>query len=139
MAAQGTPSQLTAKLSADQQPLGEALDELLRPLGLGFRVIDAQTLQITTRQAVAARPELEFYPLADLLAEGETGSSLMGKIRAQVAGGTWSDANGPGVLGFDKPSTCLLVLQSQPVQFELQALLERWRGERKKRPSNAPQ
>ncbi len=138
MTARGMPSQITATLKADGQPLHEALDALLRPLGLAFRVIDAATLEITTRQEIAARLELEFHPVGDLLTEGETPSSLMGKIRAQVAGGTWSEDSGPGVLAFDKASTCLLVLQSQPVQFELETLLERWRAERKKRQSDAP-
>jgi hypothetical protein len=133
MTTQGMPSQVTGRLKADQQPLGEALEELLRPLGLGFRLIDAGTLEISTRQDIAARLELEFYPVADLLTEGETAGSLMGKIRSQVAGGTWSDTKGPGLLGYDKPATCLLVLQSQPVQSDLQALLERWRSEKGER------
>jgi hypothetical protein len=134
MAARGLPSDVTAKLHADQLPFRKALDELLRPLGLGYRVLDAETLEISTRQDIAARLQLEFYPVGDLLTDGETAASLMEKIRADVAGGTWSEANGPGELGFDKPSTCLFVRQSQPVQFELQALLQRFRAGKQKPP-----
>jgi len=130
LGSEGVSSQAKGSLSAENQPLSEALDELLRPLGLAYRVVDADVLEITTRKALAARLELEFYPLGDLVSEGATVSSLTGKIKDQVAGATWSDAGGPGVLDFDEPSRCLIVLQSQPVQFELESLLDRWRAEK---------
>jgi hypothetical protein len=119
----GTSAKADATLSIRKQPLGTALSRLLEPLGLDYRVIDAETLQITTRKAVASRLELEFYLVADLLAKGETGPALIERIKGRLAGSTWSDAGGPGVLHFDGPSGCLIVLQSQPVQAALEGLL----------------
>lgn len=112
-----------ASVTVEKRPLGEALDEALGPLGLRYRVIDATTLQVTTPKAIAARLELEFYPVAELLSGGRTGPALVEQIKGRLAASTWSDAGGPAVLHFDAPSNCLIVLQSQPVQGELERLL----------------
>jgi hypothetical protein len=131
LATQGMSPATQATLTADGQPLSEALDELLRPMGLAYRVVHDDTLQITTRQAISARLELEFYPVADLLPEAGRAGPLVARIKDQVAGATWSDAGGASVVHFDEPSKCLIVLQSQPVHRELERLLARWRAERK--------
>jgi len=128
--AQGMSPGVEGSLNCVNTPLSEALDDLLRPMGLAYRVVDADTLEVTTRRTVAARLELEFHPVGDLLTEGVTAASLMERIKDQVAGATWTEAGGPGVLHFDEPSRCLIVLQAQPAQFELEELLERWRAER---------
>ncbi len=130
LGAEGLSPQVMAALTAQGQPLSEALDDLLRPLGLGYRVVEAETLEVTTQKALAARLELEFYPVGDLLAGGVTAAALIDRIEDQVAGATWADAGGPGLLRFDVPSKCLLVLQSQPVQRELESLLAEWRAEK---------
>ena len=49
------------------------------------------------------------------------------EIKRQVAGGTWSDAGGPGIVRFDEPSGYLLVRQSQPVQGEIEELVDKLR------------
>ena len=40
-----------AALSVQKQPLAAALAKLLEPLALGYRVVDAQTIQVTSRKA----------------------------------------------------------------------------------------
>jgi hypothetical protein len=123
LAAAGQSANAKATLKVNGQPLSAALKVLLQPLGLSYRVIDAATLQITTRKVLDARLELEFYPVAALLKQGETPAALQDRVRSGVAPATWSDAGGPGVLYFDKASSCLIVLQSQPVQAALEAFL----------------
>ena len=112
-----------AAMSVEKQPLAVALQELLDPLELACRVIDERMLQITTRKAVATRLELEFYPVAELLTDGTSGPGLAEQIKSRLSGSTWNDAGGPGVLHFDEPSKCLIVLQSQPVQVAIGRLL----------------
>ncbi len=130
LGAQGMSPTTESTVRADRRPLGEALDALLRALGLGYRAVDADAVEITTRAALLARLEREFYAVGDLLS-GESGAdALTAKIKAEVAGATWTDGGGSGVIRFDEPSKCLLVLQAQPVQREVEALLQRWRGER---------
>jgi len=110
-------------LKVENRPLGDALGELLAPLGLVFRVVGADTLEITTRRALAARLELEFYPAADLVPRAMTLSSLVERIKSATGGSSWNDAGGPAVLHADEPSRCLIVLQSQPVHSAVHSLL----------------
>jgi len=112
-----------ATMSVERQSLAVALRQLLDPLELSCRVIDERMLQITTHKAVATRLELEFYPVAELLTGGTTGPGLAEQIKSRLSGSTWNDAGGPGVLHFDEPSKCLIVLQSQPVQVAIGRLL----------------
>jgi len=123
LAAAKQPANAKGTLKVSGQPLSVALKELLQPLGLTYRVIDAATLQITSPKTLDARLELEFYPLAALLKQGQTPAALLERLRSTVAPATWSDAGGPGVLYFDRPSSCLIVLQSQPVQAAVEAFL----------------
>ena len=109
-----------AAIRADKLPLGEALRQLLEPLGLAWRAVDSNTLQITTQKAIAARMELEFYPVGKLLA-GQPPAALIERIKTVLPGATWGE--GGGAIYFDPPSQCLIVLQSQPVQRALEALL----------------
>jgi len=116
-------SETPASLAVEKQPLDAALETLLGPLGLSYRVVDARTLQVTTRKTVEARLELEFYPVAKLLEKGTSAEELIEQVKGRVAGNTWSDAGGPGVIHFDTASRCLLVLQSQPVHAAIEHLL----------------
>jgi hypothetical protein len=99
------------------------------PLGrLQHRVVrlflrPAGTLQVTTLKALAARAELEFYPIAALLAKGQTAGSVVERIKARIGGDSWSEAGGPGVISYDAPSQCLIVVQSQPIQRAIPGLL----------------
>ena len=135
LATQEISRQAEATLVAKNLSLSEALDALLLPLGLAYRVIDANTLEITTAEVANARLELEFYRVTDLLSEDVTAGALTEQLKDKVGGATWSDAGGPAVLQFDQPSGCLIVLQSQAVQFQLESLLaQRRAGGRKTAP-----
>jgi len=122
LAAIGISENATGKFKADNLPQGEALQQLLEPLGLAWRAVDANTLQITTRKTVVARMELEFYPVAKLLA-GQPPPALIEQIKASLQGAAWGDGGGAGVIHYDPSSRCLIVLQSQPVQMALETLL----------------
>jgi hypothetical protein len=137
LAAEGNPPQIEATLQVDGRPLAEALDKLLRPLGLTVRAVNASTLEVTTVKALAARRELEIYPVAGLLSPDVTPAAIQQRIKAEAAGAAWSDAGGPGVLDFDPPSKCLLVLQSPAVQAQVEALLARMSAEKAQPPKPA--
>ena len=78
---------------------------------------------MTTRKALTGRLEVEFYKVDSLLAKAKGAAALIEQIKSGVAGSTWSDAGGDGVIHFDPASKCLIVLQSQPAQIALEALL----------------
>ena len=117
-------------LQVHERPLCEALVEVLQPLDLGYRIVGPDLFEVTTRKAVADRLELEFYTVKDLLAAGQSGEVLAGRVKGQVAPATWTGAAGKGVVLFDQPSKCLIVLQSQPVQAAVQIELRKMAGEK---------
>jgi hypothetical protein len=126
LAASGISEDNVGKFKADKLPLGEALGKLLEPLGLAWRAVDAGTLQVTTQKAVAARMELEFYPVGRrpgvaAAPAGQPPTALIEQIKAQFPGAAWGA--GGGVIDYDPPSQCLLVLQSQPLQRAIEAWL----------------
>jgi hypothetical protein len=115
------------KLRSEMLPQGIVLHQLLEPLGLGWRAIDANILQVTTKSALAARLEVEFYPAGKKLA-GQTPAALLDQIKAAAPGAAWGD--GPmkpgalaGAIYFDPASQFVIVLQSQPVQAVIEAFL----------------
>lgn len=122
LAAAKTSENAATTLRADKLPLGLVLRQLLEPLGLAWRAVDANTLQITTQKALAARLEVEFYPLANRPAAQPPGA-VVDQVRAGVRDAVWGDAGASGALHFDLPSQCLIVLQAQPVQAEVEAFL----------------
>ena len=79
-------------------------------------------LEVTTKKAVAARMELEFYAVAKLLA-GQPPAALIERIKTELQSAAWGEGGGTGEIHFDPPSPCLIVLQSQPMQMALEALL----------------
>lgn len=115
-----------ATLTAEAQPLGEALTALLEPMDLTWRAASADMLQVTTKERLAARPELEFHRVAALLAEQET-DALLERIRTELGPENFRASGGAGALEIDPQSRCLLVLLPQPRQVELTALLAKWR------------
>ena len=122
LSAAGTSDDVKATLRADKQPLGLALRQLLGPLRLAWRVVDGDVIQVTTAKAAEARLELEFYKVGSQLGKG-TPDALVEHLKSRLPGASWSEAGGPGVIYFDQVSKCLIVLQSQPVQIALEALL----------------
>ena len=118
-------------MAVEKRPLAKALAAALEPLGLGFRAVDEQTLQITTLEGLREHLELELYQVRDLVRGGPmVTDDFVAKVKAELPAVRWSDTGGPGAIGFDPESMSLLVLHNQPVQRQLEELLERWRSER---------
>ncbi len=91
LAAAGISENVPTKLRSENLPQGVVLRQLLGPLGLAWRAIDADTLQITTQKAVAARLEIEFYPLAKRLA-AQPAAAVIDQIQKGVHDAVWGDA-----------------------------------------------
>ena len=63
-------------VTANQRPIGEVLTEMLQPMELTYRVIDAASVQVTSPAAAEARWDIEFYPVPESLAAGPTAGRL---------------------------------------------------------------
>jgi hypothetical protein len=110
--------------TVENRPLDVALNELLAPLKLGYRPIDAHTLQVTTQSALAAHLELEFYPVGKILGKDQSGPQLIEQIKAAVSPAAWNNAESLPAIYFDQSSTALIVLQSPPVQAAIQTYFD---------------
>jgi hypothetical protein len=119
-----------ATLVVRNEPLSTALDALLTPLDLAWRVIDGQTVQVVTPARLAEQGELELYQVHDLLPGGQSSDELIARIRAALGESNFSAAGGSGEIRFDEPGKCLLAWLPQPKQRELESLLAKWRGEK---------
>lgn len=113
----------TTVVATKAEPLRQVLSRLLEPLELDARVVDGRTLQITTRQAILARQQLELYLVSDLVPAKFTGDDLVARIAAEVDPTSWQGPGKPGLL-FDSASGYLLVRQSQPAHIQLYDWLE---------------
>jgi hypothetical protein len=116
-----------ATLVARNEPLSAALDALLTPLDLTWRVIDGQTLQVVTPTRLTEQGELECYKVGDLLNGSQTSDDLLAKIRAALGDATFTSGGGIGEIRFDESGKCLLAWLPQPKQRELESLLAKWR------------
>jgi len=112
---------------ADEQPLAEALDALLDPMDLTYRVVDANTLQVTTPEALATRSELELYPVGDLLTDRIDGPRLIERVQRQLGTHLFRSMGGLGAIRLDDASKCLIVRLPQAHQRRLATLLADWR------------
>ncbi len=121
--AEGHEPSTTATLRVHQQPLAEALKNLLEPLGLSWRIAGPELLQVTTQRGAAMRLEVEFYPASEAISSLGTAKALLEAIKDQVGRGTWEDQQGQGAVYFDAPSNHLIVLQNPSVHAELERFL----------------
>lgn len=118
-----TPETKADVRTAEKRPLGELLDDLLRPLGLTWLVVDKNTIQVTTQKFAAQRMQLELYPIGDLIRPERTAEQMVALLRGQVQGDSWHDQGGPGTLYYDAPSKHVIVVHHQAAHELIQRLL----------------
>jgi hypothetical protein len=123
LAAAGVSENIATKLRSENLPQGIVLRQLLEPLGLAWRAVDAGMLQVTSKDTASTRQDLEFYSLRDHLA-GQQPQALIEKIKAAAAA-AGGDAKNSGAVYYDPASQSVIVLQTQPVQQVIEALLAR--------------
>jgi hypothetical protein len=111
-------------VTANQRPLGEVLTEMLQPMDLTYRVIDAASVQVTSPTAAEARWDIEFYPVPESPAAGQTPDAFMTRVRNELTGGNPGAL--VGALHFDASSRHLIAALPQSQQRKLAALLKGW-------------
>ncbi|TVS15931.1 MAG: hypothetical protein EA424_15090 [Planctomycetaceae bacterium] len=111
-------------LVADDVPLGQALMDLLGPMDLTFRTIDASTVQVTSPEADRARWDIEFHPLEGLLAAPSEIDLWMQQLEEAMRQARLDEAD--GVFRYDPISRHLIAAFSPSHQRWLADLLARW-------------
>lgn len=129
---------IRATLRCDRGTVNQALENLLGSIDivkLDYRIVQADLIEITTRETIH-RPEkmsveVHRYETADRpLPDGETPEGLIRAIRTSLEPNSWRNADDPDTLGsgdviIDRPSGCLFIRQSQPVQRQIRLWLGR--------------
>lgn len=124
----GHSRETPAVLVANDRPLGEALDELLAPLGLTLQAWGPTTLEITSLSAAGQAPAcVEVYGIADLLHASMTAEQFAARLVEEVSPATWKGGGGSGVLAVWGDSA-LVVREDQLVQRDVQRKLSEWRA-----------
>ena len=118
-------------VQSDFGTVNDALERLLASAdtaALTYRIIDPQTLEITTTES-ARQPEkmvVEVHPYH--IQEGETPEDIVRALRWALAPESWATAESPemqfgGNIMIDEPSSCLFIRQSQPLQRQIRLYL----------------
>jgi hypothetical protein len=115
-----------AKLLVAGKPLAEALDMLLDPLDLAWRVIDERTVQVVTPPRLQSQGEFELYHVGSLVKDSNA-EVLLERIRAALAKALSDEVD--GAVRYDEQTKCVLAWLPQPHQQALELLLEQWKVE----------
>ena len=115
-------TELTCSLAA--LPLDLALDDLLRPAGLSFRVIDEGLIQVTTMDAALGAPDIEFYDVSQLMRLGVTSEEIARQLPLVFRAVGSQD---PGKrFYFDAEHQLLVAALPQPQQRAMARFLNAW-------------
>jgi DNA-directed RNA polymerase subunit RPC12/RpoP len=123
IAAAGWNSAGEATLIADEGTLALALEKLLGPMDLAWRIVDAQTIQVVTPATMNSRSELEFYKVDDLVKKDPAAEELIARVRSELGESLFLDQGGTCEVRFDPLGQCLIASLPQPKQQDLEALL----------------
>ncbi len=101
--------------SIDSKPWHRALSEVLEPLGLGWRAVAGEMLEITTSQKVQTQPQLELYSLSRV---PDSGADRMLADLTSLAETPLSDiaTHEPTAIEYDSRANVVFVLQPAAVQ-----------------------
>ncbi len=123
LAADGWTIQSLARLDVEEVSVSEALQQLLGPMQLSFRVIDSGTLQVTTMQRAWVLEEVAFFPLEALWGSDE-GRTVLERVRSALGHGQ-SPAVARGRFLVDPVSRTLMIVAPQYRIAQVAGLLER--------------
>jgi hypothetical protein len=111
--------------STVNRPWTETLDGVLNPLGLGWWATDAQTIQITSLDALSRIERVEFYAVPKVLRDRSASDQvLIESIQKDIEGRPVKIGGAGDVrIELDKPSGRLIVRATPDVQHFLSARL----------------
>lgn len=117
-----TPAAL-ARLDIDDVPAAEALQQLLGPMRLAFRVFSANTVQVTTFDRAWKLEEIEFFPLEPFW-QKDQGRQVLRRIRGLLSD-SLDLSVGQARFVVDPASRTLIVAAPQYRIAQIAGLLER--------------
>ena len=119
--AEGVSPRLQIACAVKGEPWHQALDTVLDPLGLGWRPVDKDTIEITTSQVIHEQPQLKFYSLDTYNKQAD--EPTLTQAKKWLDKHRTSTADGPAAaLLIDPPSNTLIA--NQPTAAHRR--LEQW-------------
>jgi hypothetical protein len=103
-----------------QKPWGEAMTEVLTPIGLGWRPVDAKTIEITSLDRIRTQQVTELYRIG--AGSSLSGAGLVQKVLELSGGDAPSSA---GRVFYDEAHRMLMVRQPSAIQRRVADYLER--------------
>jgi hypothetical protein len=113
--AAGWSPQDREKFFTERRALQDALADWLHPRGLTYRIVDSETLEITTPQAIAAVHDIEFYRLTDKVGPPVDVPSVTQQVVGLLGEATFQP-QGDGAIAYDEASRTLIVSLPQSQQ-----------------------
>jgi len=98
--------------AAENKPWSESLDQVLEPLGLGWRAVAGGAVEITSAKKVQTELQLELYRLEQEL--GEPSAGVLSELRS-IAESSIAE-KGPAEIVYDPAGKVLMVLQPASAQ-----------------------
>jgi len=98
--------------AAENKPWSESLDQVLEPLGLGWRAVAGGAIEITSAKKVQTELQLELYRLEQEL--GDQADRVLSELRSIGENGI--AGKGPASIAYDPAGKVLMVLQSASAQ-----------------------
>lgn len=105
------------KAGVASQPLSVFLDRLTQRMEIAWRVVDGNTVQLTSREGLAALPDVEVYPVAV-----DDGAALIALLQKELGSALFAPGS-PGVLRYDSAGQALVARLPQPAQRKLAQFL----------------
>lgn len=120
LAEQGTDGEAPVGVAADKAPLEQVLTAVCEPREWAWRIIDPQTFEITTRDALRRRVYEEAYDLKPLLVDGTSPQQAAEdlQLKAEKLYGVV-----PGAFTLDAAASTLRVRLHQEAQLHVEAIL----------------
>jgi len=120
LAEQGADGEASIGVAADKAPLEQVLTAVCEPREWAWRIVDPQTFEITTRDALRRRVYEESYDLKPLLVDGTSPQQAAADLQLKT-----EKLYGvvPGAFTLDAAASTLRVRRHQEAQFHVEAIL----------------
>jgi hypothetical protein len=111
-----------------QEPLRDILADVLAQLGVTYRIVLADTISITTNAAERGIVQTAFFPIDDLLENGQDLQHVIQLTKQSIGVASFRDQGGIGAIGFDAPSQTLVVQLPQSELRVVDQIMSNWRS-----------
>ena len=114
-------------LSCVNQPLREVLVNFLQPLGLTFRVVSADLVQITSHQREREQVEVALFQLQEAFPAEADQAIFLRQLETALGTERFTSETGNCRLLLDAPSRCLITVLPQSMHSALVEQLAAWK------------